>query len=259
METNMINSQIIKVNDLTSEHKAAMYALFENYYTAVNPEQFHEDLDSKHYSILLTSDNGKIQGFTTLEIISIGDSSSNCMSSNTPEGIALYSGDTILHRDYWGDQTLPWAWCKLAGEIKAQSLNTPLYWFLIVKGHRTYRYLPVFSRLFYPSHKTVTPIEMQTRMDTLATRKFGNAYKKELGLIKFEQSKGHLNDDFKEVAPHLEKNVHVRFFLDKNKHYDQGDELVCMTELCESNMRFHAKSAFTEGLQTKTPTIVLDL
>lgn len=261
----MINSQVIKVNDLTSQHKSAMYELFKNYYTAVSPEQFHDDLDSKHCSILLKSDNDKIQGFTTLEIIPIEANSSNRSSNdlyssetnNTPEGTALFSGDTILHHDYWGDQTLPWAWCKLAGEIKAQSPNTPLYWFLIVKGHRTYRYLPVFSRQFYPNHKTQTPIEMKNRMDSLALKKFGYAYQKELGLIRFEHSKGHLNDAFKEVAPHLEKNPHVRFFLEKNTRYDQGDELVCMTELCEDNLRFHAKSAFLEGMQTNTPAIIL--
>lgn len=247
----MINSQIIKADDLNGYDKSAMYKLFEKYYSAVDVDSFYEDLASKHYSILLRSDDEEIQGFTTLEIVPV--------SNNRDDGVALYSGDTILHHDYWGDQTLPWAWCKLAGELKAQSPSVPLYWFLIVKGHRTYRYLPVFTRRFYPNHKANTPTDMQNRIDQLAKEKFGDAYKKEFGLIKFDQSKGHLNDSFKVVSPHLEKNPHVRFFLKKNKHYDKGDELVCITELCESNMRFHARAAFIEGMHEKTPTITLSL
>ena len=245
----MINSQITKVADLNDHEKSAMYTLFEQYYSSINLRRFHNDLESKHYSILLRSDDNQIQGFTTIEIVPI--------SENKTDGIALYSGDTILHHDYWGDQTLPWAWCKLAGEIKAQLPDATLYWFLIVKGHRTYRYLPVFSRQFYPNHKTATPMEMQRRMDILANYKFGSAYKKQKGLIQFDESKGHLNSKFNMVAPHLARNPHVNFFLEKNKGYDQGDELVCMTELCVSNLRFHAKNAFLEGLETTVPAIVV--
>jgi len=134
----MITAQTIKVTALSSHEKLVMYKLFEQYYSSVTLERFHSDLESKHYSILLRSNDNQIQGFTTLEVVSI--------SENPKEGIALYSGDTILHHDYWGDQTLPWAWCRLAGNFKAKSPETPLYWFLIVKGHRTYRYLPVFTR-----------------------------------------------------------------------------------------------------------------
>ena len=230
-----------------------MYNLFKSYYAAVSYEQFINDLNAKHCSILLKSKNGEIQGFTTLEIISVKE----CDSEKEFDGTALYSGDTILHHDYWGDQTLPWAWCKLAGEIKAQLPDATLYWFLIVKGHRTYRYLPVFSRQFYPNHKTATPMEMQRRMDILANYKFGSAYKKQKGLIQFDESKGHLNSKFNMVAPHLARNPHVNFFLEKNKGYDQGDELDCMTELCVSNLRFHAKNAFLEGLETTAPAIVV--
>ena len=96
---------------------------------------------------------------------------------------------------------------------------------------------------------------MQFRMDQLARKKFGDAYKRDNGIVHFEHSKGHLNESFKTVAPHLEKNPHVLFFLERNKHYDKGDELVCITELCESNMRFHAKKAFLEGLQYNNPIV----
>jgi hypothetical protein len=62
--------------------------------------------------------------------------------------MALFSGDTIISHHHWGEQELAHAWCYFAGQIKRQCPELPLYWFLIVKGHRTYRYLPAFTRRF---------------------------------------------------------------------------------------------------------------
>ena len=39
----------------------------------------------------------------------------------------------------------------------AQLPEQPLYWFLIVKGHRTYRYLSAFSVDFHPHWRTPMP------------------------------------------------------------------------------------------------------
>ena len=36
------------------------------------------------------------------------------------------------------------------GQIKREAPDMPLYWFLLVKGHRTFKYLPVFGRSFFP-------------------------------------------------------------------------------------------------------------
>ncbi len=147
-----------------------------------------------------------------------------------------------------GEQTLPLSWCRVAGEIKRQAPDIPLYWFLIVKGHRTYRYLSLFARRFYPTWRHPTPGPIQALMDHLATARFGQAYCPEAGLIRFQTSRGHLKGAWAGVEAYQQDKPDVRFFLERNPRHHLGEELVCLTELDEANLRRHARRAFLEGL-----------
>ena len=54
--------------------------------------------------------------------------------------------------------------------------DEPLYWYLISKGYRTYRFLPVFFREFYPRHDVATPPVEAAVLYALGRRKFGDSY-----------------------------------------------------------------------------------
>ena len=139
------------------------------------------------------------------------------------------------------------AFCRLAGQLRAQR-DVPLYWLLISKGYRTYRYLSLFARSYYPQHAAPTPASVQERLDALAQRKFGAAYHAATGVVRFPQSRGHLKPAWADVREHLRMHDVVRFFLDRNPGYAAGDELVCLTELAADNLRSFARRAFVEGL-----------
>ncbi|MEB3830535.1 hypothetical protein [Phormidium sp. CCY1219] len=218
-----------------------MYELYRTYYDGTSENFFWNDLSQKDYAILLWNPEGQLGGFSTLSIL-----------SRQWEGDrirAIFSGDTIIHRQYWGEQTLPLAWCRLAGQIKAQHPHTPLYWFLIVKGYRTYRYLPLFAKVFYPTYRYPTPPPMQAIADALATQKFGEYYNPKTGLIRFPTSRGHLRGNWADIKAGIRKKPDVRYFLERNPDYYKGDELVCLMELRESNLRSHARRGFLAGLQ----------
>ena len=59
-----------------------------------------------------------------------------------------------------------------------------VYWFLICSGYRTYRFLPVFFREFFPTHRRPTPAGARRVLDTLATRKFPTTYDATAGVIR---------------------------------------------------------------------------
>jgi hypothetical protein len=243
----MLRTSVIAIKNVTSSIIREMYNLYEQYYAGVDFITFKNDLSEKNYVLILHSDEAEIKGFSTLEIIQFDI-----------EGLAaraLFSGDTIIHHSHWGTQALSTAWCHLAGELKAEHPEMPLYWFLIVKGHRTYRYLPVFSHQFYPNYKMKTPASMQSIMDYLSHKKFAEAYQKELGTVCFKSSRGHLKEQWAEISPRHLKNPNVKYFMQLNPRYDQGEELVCLTELSEDNMRFIAKSMFQSGFQ-KTKSLI---
>ena len=237
---NNLSASYRDINMLDDALRRDMFELFEHYYESVNFEQFVHDLDTKTIAILLTNEDGALKGFSTIEVM--------FFESDDGPAVALFSGDTIISHEHWGEQKLSYAWCYFAGQIKQQYPDIPLYWFLIVKGHRTYRYLPAFTRRFYPNYRQATPSSLQKIIDQLATSKFGDAYNPDSGIVHFPQSRGHLRPRWAEVNEAARIKPHVAFFLRSNPGHVRGDELVCLTELCEENMRFVSRRAFLEGM-----------
>ena len=208
---NRLKGEATPVKLLSQKDKESMFGLYEFYYGGVNESLFLQDLIEKHWAILLRDSHKRIQGFTTLFI---GD-------HKIQERIvrSIFSGDTIIHHNYWGDQILPQTWCRFAGKIKAQQPNTPLYWFLIVKGHRTYRYLRLFSKIFYPVNSEPTPAHFKSMMDQMGQERFGNHYDPETGLIKFKTTHGYLKKEWSGINRQALQKLDVKFFLEKNPKY----------------------------------------
>lgn len=230
--------------------RKSMFELFEQYFDAVSLQQFLHDLENKTVIILLRDNDGNLQGFSTLEVI--------YFETDDGPAVAIFSGDTIIRHQHWGEHQLTDAWCYFAGQIKKQHPDIPLYWFLVVKGHRTYRLLPAFTRKFYPNYREKTPPKLQEIVDQLATEKFGDAYLPAAGVLHFPKSKGHLRAEWAELSNKVKAKPHVAFFLEANPGYTSGDELVCLTELCEKNMRFVSRTAFLEGMDSCRDGVIFD-
>jgi len=69
----------------------------------------------------------------------------------------LFSGDTVIDKRHWGSMALPIAWGRLMLSLSPASSNAGFYWLLTSKGYKTYRFLPVFFREFYPRYDAQTP------------------------------------------------------------------------------------------------------
>jgi len=230
------------IDKLDAELRDQMFALFEQYYDAVSMNHFVQDLDSKTLAILLHDGDGVLRGFSTLEVIHF--------ETDDGPAIAIYSGDTIVNHNYWGEHQLTYAWCYFAGQLKQQYPDIPLYWFLLVKGHRTYRLLPAFTRDFYPNARNEMPPNFRKVVDQLATEKFGDAYLPDAGILHFPESHGHLRPEWAKLDDEVKEKRHVAFFLQANPGFTQGDELVCLAELCKENMRFVSRTAFMKGMNS---------
>jgi hypothetical protein len=217
-----------------------MYALYREHYAAVTLEHFADDLADKAHVLIVRDGEGEMRGFSTLAVTKAA-----CRGTALR---AIFSGDTIMHRDYWGHQSLAFAWIRFAGSVKAQEPGLPLYWFLITKGHRTYRYLSAFSIDFYPRWDRPTPGRELEIMRLLARPRFGSAFDAARGIIRYPASRGHLRPELASVGELERKRDDVSFFLARNPDYAQGDELVCLTELCVDNLKPIARRLFAKGL-----------
>ncbi len=217
-----------------------MYALYERYYGETNRERFVADLVDKDRVLLLRDAGGTLRGFSTLSVYE---------RYFLEEHVRiLFSGDTVIDERYWGQQALAFAWLRLAGEIKSNHPEVPLYWFLISKGHRTYRYLSAFSRVFYPALQRETPYRMRELMSFLATDRFGDAYDPVDGVLRFSEPQGQLRDDYAQVSSAHRLLPEVEFFLQRNPGYVHGEELVCLCELEPDNLQPIARRAFLAGM-----------
>ncbi len=105
-----------------------------------------------------------------------------------------------------------------------------LYWFLISNSFRTYRYLPIYFREFYPNYREPTPDWAIRLIDELAGSRYPTAYDPLTGIVH-----GHFwsgcrpGGAISDVTPERLRNPHVEFFATQNPGYVDGDELCCIS------------------------------
>jgi hypothetical protein len=148
---------------------------------------------------------------------------------------AIYSGDTIVAPEAWGSPALARTWIAAVNHLRASFPERACYWLLLTSGFRTYRFLPVFWREFYPRCGAPTPRKAQQLLDHLARARYGAAFDRGAGIVRFLQPQ-RLRAELRETAAGRRKDQHVAFFLERNPGHQEGDELVCITEIDGSNL-----------------------
>lgn len=222
--------EIQNVKALTDAQKERMFELMKLHFDGIDQAAFNSDLSEKQWVILLYSYlTGTIVGFSTQMII-----------AKTIDDIpvtAVFSGDTIIHKDYWGDTELVRLWGRLILSLMQKYEDTKMYWFLISMGYKTYRFLPVFFKEFYPRYDKPTPEFEQNVLDTFGQLKYPLQYNSTLGIIHHSKTSARLKSGIADIKDYLLKNPHIAFFLQRNPFYYKGDELACVAELTKENLK----------------------
>lgn len=222
---------------------AAMARLFDRYYEGATPGQFKKDLAGKTHVIELR-DGDTLCGFSTLCV----DDLDGVAGQPAPIRV-IFSGDTIIDHTHWGEQALARAFCRFAGATRAADPARPLYWLLISKGHRTYRYLHLFARRYHPSHDGAAESPSLSAIAAdVARRRFGQAYDAATGLVRFGASATRLRPRWQDERAASRVSPAIAYFLRRNPQHALGDELVCLCEMDVANLRSFALNAFREGM-----------
>ena len=224
-----LQSEIRPPEDLSLAERERMFALFGDYYDNVCERAFYADLGEKNSCILLKdAASAEICGFSTLTQI-------QTRLDDEPL-LAIFSGDTIIDRDYWGSTELVRAWGRHVFRLADEFDGGRTYWFLISSGYKTYRFLPVFFRQFYPSHIGPTPAREKALLNRLAQLKFSDKYDAARGVIRLDNPTP-LRDGIADITPARLKDPYVSFFVDRNPGHVVGEQLACLTELTRDNLR----------------------
>jgi hypothetical protein len=235
-------SDVVPTKDLPSHTINCMAKLYLKNYEGTSEALFRCDLAEKDEAIVLYSGT-ELVGFTTLRVY--------LETYSGTQVRIVYSGDTIVDQKSWGQQELAFAWIARIGEIKAQMPDLPLYWFLLVKGHRTFKYLPVFGKSFFP-HWEIDRSDLKPLADQLAAASFGHDYNPDSGVVEFSKSRGHLTPSIAEPTKEDLAKEATSFFLSKNPGYRSGHELVCLCELELANMKPLTARIFSRALHSVT-------
>lgn len=229
-KTAALTSRLVPCEQLTAPERAAMHTLLDAHFDGVSAAQFGRDLAEKNWVILLEQRGASgvvLRGFSTLlayETTFRGDPVS-----------VVYSGDTIVARDAWGTSALPRTWIAAVNRLRQHYPRGHYYWMLITSGFRTYHFLPLFWREFFPRHDMPMPPHRRELLNHLATERFGNHYDPATGVVRFPAPQ-RLRGELSAVAESRLRDPHVAFFLAANPGHVQGDELVCLTELSPENL-----------------------
>jgi len=227
-----LDRKIIEVATLTQAERDRMFQLMETHYGNTRLEDFERDLKEKEWVLFLTdADTGQIAGFSTQKLIHL--------EHNGKPIVALFSGDTVIEKDHWGSMALSLCFGELMLKLINKYTESTIYWMLISKGLRTYKYLPIFFLNYYPCHDKETPEDILQLRDTLGYMLFPDSYNKESGIIKAKADGQFLKEDFQ--AEPKEKKPHEIFFFEKNPGCHEGDELICLAELSMDNLNAFIK------------------
>lgn len=223
-----IIGRLMNVSELTAKQELRMLELLNIYFDNVDKDLFFKDLKEKQWVIIFENANNEFQGFSTQTLMDV-----------ELDGIqikALFSGDTIIDKEYWGSRELPKVWGKLVLSLIKKYQGIKLYWFYISKGYMTYMLMPRYFFNFYPKYDKEIPQFEKEVLDILAFKKFGSGYDSKRGIVRI-QFNYYLKKGVGHITNELLNDPNIKFFKEKNPNYYLGEELACLVEFTEENMK----------------------
>jgi hypothetical protein len=211
----------------------AAYVLFAAAYDGTDRSRFERDLAEKQLVILLRdARTGVLKGFSTVHVGAVPGGGVRGRGATV-----VFSGDTVIDPQYWGQKQLQKAFSLLMLRLKLRAPHRELYWFVVCKGYKTYllmaHHLPGVPRVGY-----ATPPAMQGVLDRVARQRFGGGYDPSTGVIANVEvdAAGAAHERVREglatITPELlAADEHIRFFVQANPGHERGDELACLAPI----------------------------
>jgi hypothetical protein len=205
-----------------------MFGLMDRTYANLRREAFEADLLAKRWVIQVHDPvTEQLAGFSTQVLLSI-----------EVEGRpvrALFSGDTVVDRQHWGDIALAHAWGRFALGLIENDGTELLYWFLTSKGFRTYKYLPLFFHEWHPRFGSLMPSWERAVTDALGKLVAPQWYDARSQIITAAPGKDRVRPEIADPQARSRVDEHIRFFIDRNPRFERGDELCCLAPLAKAN------------------------
>lgn len=236
-----ITGQVVEVGELTIEQRDRMFEILTTYFDGPTRWVFDRDLDEKDWAVILTdSRTGRVCGFSTLRLI-----------EDVVHGVpvrSFFSGDTIIDRKHWASLALERAWIRFTFSHALDNPEFRYFWFLIVNSYRSFRYLPVYAKSYYPHPERSMPDFERKVLHQFASKRYGDEYDPEMGVIRLKHS-CRLRPGVASIGEQELRDPRIAFFARCNPEWQDGVELACLTEFSLDNVRPAAMRVLDELLE----------
>lgn len=215
--------KLLRVEEVSENLQKEMFSLFEKYYDHVDYSRFKEHLKEKtHVFLFQEKASKKVIGFSTIYRRKIPEIAS---------GTFLFSGDTVIHQDYWGNKMLQKSFFWFIIESKLRSPFHPVYWMLMSKGIKTYMMMRKNFHDSYPNYQRPTPAHFQETLVRFYEKKFPGAFNRDSGLIHFKEKLGAIKATLTPPPEKVLSSEEAKYFHRMNPNFLEGDELACICEI----------------------------
>lgn len=224
-----IFSQTKLVVHLTPSERATMFGLLSLEFLGVSRHDFIRDLEEKEVVMLIRKESrdGEIVGFSTLMTLELPIIGRKVK--------AVFSGDTTILPEFRSSTGFGIEIGRYFMKALEKFPEHEIYYILISKGWRTYKIMPFFFRHFAPKFGTEIKDTDKAVMDAFGRVKYPRDYDPDKGIIMFSKETQRLIPGSIDAVPPSEPDEHTKFFLEKNRTYLSGTELVCVAPVCEDN------------------------
>lgn len=228
----MPRGRYVRRENIPQHYLEQMYEIYAQYYANTRISIFLEDFEKKHGAILiLHPKKDEIVGFSTVALHQFRLENKNYTF--------LFSGDTVIKKEFWGCRTLQSTMVKLLLKLRLRYPFDELYWLLISKGYKTYLLLANNYYVYYPHHEGQHS-HLKPIVEHYCKTHFGEYFDQHTGLLNFGSDYQPLKAD---VAPITEQmraeNSKISFFEQQNPTWVHGTELPCIGRLAwQDVMRF---------------------
>lgn len=218
---NRVTARYRPINRVSPADILQMYGIFSRYYENSDLETFVSDMSRKTgVFILYPRGRKEIVGFSTVAKMDME------VDGRRIKGV--FSGDTIIEREYWGSRALPLAFFLYLVRTVMRHPVTPVFWLLISKGYKTYLLMANNFFRFYP-HPQNRYQEYQSLIPQYCERLFPGYYDSSRGVLDFGETYQRLKADVAPITDQVRQaSAAAAFFETCNPEWHRGTELPCV-------------------------------
>jgi len=238
-----LTGKTIAVRELDDAARRAAFALFAASYEGADWPRFASDLEEKQHIIVMRDHATRLlKGFSTVSV--------RVEDTERGKAIVVFSGDTVIDREYWGQKELHRQLALLFMRLHLRNASLPIYWFLVSKGYKTYLGFIKNFPVSIPRYERSDDPHLRRLLDRVATARFGVTYDASTGIA---VNTGHewVRRGLAPIDATARANPHVRFFVERNPSHERGDELACLALIRRRDVLGVALRASTARLRKR--------